>query len=139
MAAPETPIRISRHEDDARAARSRQSLGDELGRPVGKTSQSSFLPGCDDERDRILVLDSRPSAPEGEPASGALDATAYRPHGWRAAALAEGWRDSPQPGGAVLADLFAGTGTDEAALRQQQVEHERTRYGVSCAVLVSTG
>ena len=139
MTTPETPVRISRHEDDALAARSRQSLGDELGRPGGKTSQSSFLPGCDDERDRILVLDSRPSAPKGEPASGAFGATAYRPHSWSAAALADGRRDSPQPGGAFLADLFAGTGTDEAALRQQQVEHERKRYGVSCAVLVSIG
>jgi hypothetical protein len=139
MATSQTPLGISRHEDDAAAARRRHSLGDDPGRPGGKTSQSSFLPRTDNERDWVLVLNSCPSAPEGEPASGALGATAYRPHGWRAAALTDGWRDSPQPGGAVVADLFAGTGTDEAALRQQQVEHERTRYGVSCAVLVSAG
>jgi hypothetical protein len=139
MATSQTPVRISRHEDDAGAARPRQSLGDDLGRPGGKTSQSSFLPGSDHKRDRILVLDSRPSAPEREPASGALAATAYRPHSWRAAALTDRWRDSPQSGGAVLANLFAGTGTNEAALRQQQVEHERTRYGVSCGALVSAG
>ena len=124
---PQPPVRIPRHERDARRLGSRQCIGDDLRSPGGKTAQASFLPGSDDSRDRIAVLHCRASECEREPPPGALGTPPDRPGGRRPTAFTERRLDSPQSGGAVLADLFAGPGTNEAALRQQQVEHERTR------------
>ena len=63
---------------------------------------------------------------EGEPPPGALSTAMHGPGRRRAAARAERRLDSAQRRGAAIADLRPGGRADEAALRQEQIEHVST-------------
>ncbi len=63
---------------------------------------------------------------EGEPTPGALSTAVYGPGRRGAAAHAERRLDAAQRGGAAVADLRSRKRADEAALRQEQIEHVTT-------------
>ena len=63
---------------------------------------------------------------EREPPPGAFSTTLYGPGRRRAAACAKRRLDAAQRRGAVLANLRSRERADEAALRQEQIEHVTT-------------
>jgi hypothetical protein len=63
---------------------------------------------------------------EGEPPPGALSTAVYGPGRRGAAAHAERRLDAAQRRGAAVADLRSRERADEAALRQEQIEHVTT-------------
>lgn len=123
MTAAKSPIGVTWNEGEDGGVGSRDGLYDELGRPVGEPPQSAFLPGGDDPPHALVVLDRRPGTGEREPAPGALGAATDRPCGRGAAAFTRGRAYAPERRAAGGTDLSAGNGADEAALRQQKIEH----------------
>jgi hypothetical protein len=63
---------------------------------------------------------------EGEPPPGALATAVHGPSRRRAAARAERRLNAAQRRGAAIADLRSRERADEAALRQEQIEHVTT-------------
>jgi hypothetical protein len=116
-------VRIARDENDTRGIRSRQRLANDRCGPAGEPPQATLLPGTHDRAKPIVVRQHGPRARERQSATGALAATVDGPGGGRAAPRAQWGLDAAQRGGATVANLRSRKGTDEAALRQEQIEH----------------
>src|SRR5581483_10696511 len=121
-------------EREERGIGAQDSLRDERRRVFGEPAQAVLLPVADEPTDVVVVCDGRARRGEREAAAGALAAAPHRPRGRRAAALAERRLDPAQAVTAARAELRAAAAADEAALRQEQVEHA-PRLGRACCRL----
>jgi hypothetical protein len=119
-------VRIARDEDDTRGVRSRHRLTDDRRGPAGEPAQAALLPGDDDRTQPVVVRQHGPSMHKGESPPGALSTAEYGPGRRCAAARAERRLDAAQCRGATVADLRSRERADEAALRQEQIEHATT-------------
>lgn len=124
MAALQPPVGIGGDERQAVGVAPRQGVRDDRGRPPGESAQAALLPRADDPPNGRVVFDGTTRAGEGQAPPGALDAAEKRPRSRRAAAGAQGRNEPPQRRCARGAHLRAGTAADEAALRQEQIEHD---------------
>src|SRR5712691_489308 len=133
VSALEPAVTVGRDEDERVDVRTRQLLRDRVRRERGQPPQPVLLPAGDDRADTRVVRDRRARGREREPAPRAFRATANRPRGRRAAALAERRLQPRQSAEARGADLRTGPPAGEAALRQQQLEHalDTTCLGVT--------
>jgi len=124
MPALQAPIRVGWHEGDDVCCRRRHDLDHDLDRSRGKPAQPALLPADDEGPKSNVVVDSRPGARECESPACAFATAAHRPGRRRAAALAKRWSDPRQVSQAAVAELRAAHRADDAALRQEQVEHD---------------
>ena len=115
----EPALRIARDEDDTRGNRSWQRLADDRRSPTGKPAQATLLPGAHDRTKPVVVRQHRPSAREGEPATGAFATTMHRPRRRSTAPRAQGRLDPTERRRAAVAHLSSGKRADETALRQE--------------------
>jgi hypothetical protein len=119
-------VGITGDEDDTRDIRSRQRFPDDCCGPAGEPAQPALLPGDHDLTQPVVIHQHGARMRERESASGALAAALYRPGRRGAATCAERWLDAAQCRRAAVADLRSRERADEAALREEQIEHVTT-------------
>jgi len=124
VSSKQSPVAVGRDEGQVVDARTLEGIGHDSGRPAGEPSEPPFLPGADDSPHGPVVLNGRTRAPERETAPRALGAPAQRPRRRRTATLTRRRADAPERSRAYAAYLPTGRGADEAALREQKVEHD---------------
>jgi hypothetical protein len=123
VATVETAFAVGRHERDEIDVRTRQSLCDDARRLGAEPAETALLPAANDPADVGVVNHSRPCAHKGKPPARAFAAACNRPRRRGAAARAQRWSQRRQPCAARRAKKRSGGITDEAAPREQQVEH----------------
>jgi hypothetical protein len=119
----EPAVRIARHEDDTCGDRSGHRLANDCRGPAGEPAQAALLPGAHDLTHPVVICQHGPSMRESEPAPGALATTVHGPGRRSAAPRAQRRLDASERRGAAVANLCSREGADEAALRQEQIEH----------------
>jgi hypothetical protein len=127
--AREPPLAVGGDERERVGLGPRHSLGDELRGLRREPPQPALLPRVDEPARRRVVPDRSAGAGEAEPAARALPAALDRPCRRRAAARAERRLDPLEPVSAVGTELPPTRAADDAALRQEQVEHTSTLGG----------
>ena len=123
VATAETSFAVGRHECDEVDVGTRQPLGDDARRLGAEPAETALLPAANDPANVGVVRDRCPRRREGEPPARALAAARDRPRRRRAAARAQRRRQRRQPCAARRAEKRSCGVTDEAAPREQQVEH----------------
>ena len=96
---------------------------DERGSLGRQPPQAALLPAVDEAAGRLVVADRRACGRERDPPSRALPAALDRPRDGRAAARAERRLDPRQVVATCRAQLAPSRLADDAALRQEKVEH----------------
>jgi hypothetical protein len=128
-----------RRDEDERLALMLERLGGHGGRGRREPPDAAILPRVDEAADRLVVGDRRTSACEREAPAGALATAADGPGGRRAAALAAGAAEPRQGAEAGCAHLGTGKPARDAALRQQEVEQDRSHAPDGTAEKNDTG
>src|SRR5947199_3870355 len=118
VAALQHAVAIGRDERDAVDDGRWKAVDDDVGCPGGEPSQPTLLPRRDNAPHGLVVRDRRTRERERETPPRALGAALYRPCRRRAAAFAERRLDRTNARPAAVADLAAGEGAAETALRQ---------------------
>jgi hypothetical protein len=121
--ATQRPLGIGRHGDEHAARRPWDDLRDELRGDNGQAPQAMLLPAGDDRPHARVVGDRRAGRPEREPSARAFQAAANRPCHRRAAPPAERRPQSWERGLASRTEVGAAARADDAAPRQEQIEH----------------
>ena len=119
-------VRITGDKGDTRNIRSRERFPDDCCGPGGESAQPVLLPGDHDLTQPVVIHQHGARLRERESASGALAAALRGPGRRRAATCAKRWLDAAQRRRAPVADLRSRERTDEAALREEQIEHVTT-------------
>jgi hypothetical protein len=138
VASRQAPIGVAGDTDETGRTRPFERLAHDLGRPRGEAPQPTLLPGGDELLHGRVIRDRSPSPGERHSPARAFRAAADRPGRGRTAALAEGRHDSGQRVATRTTDLRARLRADEAALRQEQIEHGLTVSAEPCRVCGSS-